>query len=96
MGYNLSYNIGASVYGGAGPGWYDDGLNTGARYNPVTDTWTPMSTINAPRSRYNHTAVWTGTEMIVWGGEYGGSTAVGLDTGARYNPTTNTNAPTPI
>ena len=42
--------------------------NTGGRYNPSTNSWTAMSTTNAPTARSNHTAVWTGSEMIVWGG----------------------------
>src|SRR6266516_451621 len=37
------------------------------------DTWTPTSTTNAPAGRYRYTAVWTGSEMIVWGGLGGGS-----------------------
>ena len=43
-------------------------LNTGGRYNPSTDSWTATSTTNAPTGRRGHTAVWTGSEMIVWGG----------------------------
>ena len=43
-------------------------LNTGGRYNPGTDSWTATSTINAPSLRTLHTAVWTGHEMIIWGG----------------------------
>ena len=43
-------------------------LNTGGRYNPGTDSWTHTSTINAPSARYDHTAVSTGNEMIIWGG----------------------------
>jgi len=43
-------------------------FNTGGRYNPSTDTWTPTSASNAPTARAYHTAVWTGSEMIVWGG----------------------------
>src|SRR6266513_1846736 len=65
--------------------WGGDGntyLNTGARYNPITDSWTGTSTTNAPAARYSHTAVWTGSEMIVWGG-VGSSTD--LNTGGRYN-----------
>ncbi|HJQ70774.1 MAG TPA: PxKF domain-containing protein [Blastocatellia bacterium] len=72
-------------------------LNTGGRYDPTTDSWTPTSLTNAPSARFANTAVWTGTEMIVWGGVDNSSA---LDTGARYNPTTNswtatslTNAP---
>ena len=44
-------------------------LDTGARYNPSTDTWTPMSVTGAPTARLAHSAVWTGTQMIVWGGD---------------------------
>jgi N-acetylneuraminic acid mutarotase len=65
-------------------------FNTGARYNPATDTWTPISTSNAPTGRVFHTAVWTGTEMIVWGGM--GSTGL-VNTGGRYNPATDTWTP---
>src|SRR5205809_4586355 len=61
-------------------------LNTGGRYNPGTDSWTATSTTSAPVARYFHTAVWTGTEMIVWGGGASGPTY--LNTGGRYNPTT--------
>ena len=53
------------VWGGVGNGSY---LNTGGRYNPSTDSWTATSTTNAPAARFLHTAVWTGSEMIVWGG----------------------------
>ena len=51
----------------------------------VDDTWTATSTTNAPTGRDQHTAVWTGSEMIVWGGENNG---VLLNTGGRYNPST--------
>ena len=57
-------------------GLFNDGtthyLNTGGRYNPGTDSWTATSTTNAPTGRAGHTAVWTGSEMIVWGGYDGG------------------------
>ena len=43
-------------------------LTRGGRYNPSTDSWTATSTTNAPTGRNFHTAVWTGSEMIVWGG----------------------------
>src|SRR5438477_3313715 len=61
------------------------------------DTWAATDTTDAPSGRYQHTAVWTGSEMIVWGG-YDGVNDV--NTGARYNPSTDgwtatstTNAP---
>src|SRR5207344_2039570 len=61
--------------------WSGTYLTTdGARYNPTTDTWTAMSDVNAPAGVMHGTAVWTGTEMIVWGGDAGG---VELNTGAR-------------
>ena len=41
---------------------------TFAQNGCVDDTWTATSTTNAPEARYYHTAVWTGSEMIVWGG----------------------------
>src|SRR5947199_2977181 len=59
--------------------------NTGGRYDPSTDSWTATSTTNAPTARFYHTAVWTGSEMIVWGGTGNNSP---LGTGGRYNPST--------
>ena len=60
-------------------------LNTGGRYNPGTDTWTATSTINAPVGRSALTAIWTGSDMIVWGGDSGGNY---FNTGGKYNPST--------
>src|SRR6266513_102993 len=55
------------VWGGCNPGPNCDNLlSTGGRYNPGTNTWTATSTIKAPTARVHHTAVWTGSEMIVW------------------------------
>jgi N-acetylneuraminic acid mutarotase len=62
-------------------------LNTGGRYNPSIDSWVAISTTNAPAARAAHTAVWNGSEMIVWGGIVLGDFD---DTGARYNPATDT------
>ena len=57
----------------------------------IDNTWTPMG--GAPDARELHTAVWTGTEMIVWGG----LRAVGVfNAGGRYNPSTDTWTPTSI
>jgi len=41
-------------------------VNTGGRYNPAKNSWTATSTTNVPDSRYHHTAVWTGSVMIIW------------------------------
>lgn len=70
-------------------GRVDDGVNpAGGRYNPATDTWTPVSTTIDKfgfASRRNHTAVWTGTEMIVFGGEEDKGDAL-QGVGIRYRP----------
>jgi hypothetical protein len=64
-------------------------LNTGGRYDPSTNVWTPTSAAaGVPEVRYGHTAVWSGTEMIVWGGFYYDGTVHNLNTGARYDPAT--------
>ncbi|MEO8350689.1 MAG: kelch repeat-containing protein [Chthoniobacteraceae bacterium] len=62
----------------------------GARYNPSNDTWAPTNPAGAPAARYLHTAVWTDTEMIIWGGFGAGL----LSDGARYNPASNSWAAT--
>ena len=61
--------------------------NYGWSYNPATDSWITISHINAPQERAQNTAVWTGTEMIVWGGcnRFNISFCV-VNTGGRYNP----------
>src|SRR5437762_218877 len=75
------------VWGGST--FFSDVFNTGGRYNPGTDSWTATSTINAPDARNSHTAVWTGSEMIIWGGFSGFPDSLNLNTGGRYDPSTN-------
>ena len=58
---------------------------SGGRYNPSTDSWIPTNTAGAPVARTTHTAVWTGTTMIVWGGS---SDSAALNSGGVYNPAT--------
>ncbi|MFN7971747.1 MAG: hypothetical protein U0166_05290 [Acidobacteriota bacterium] len=65
----------------------------GGQYDPATDTWTPLTTAGSPSSRSIPTAVWTGSSMIVWGGEWAG---VYFDTGGRYDPVSNTWSPTSL
>jgi hypothetical protein len=71
------------VWGGSttNPPYISD---TGGRYNPSTDSWIATSTTNAPTGRSAHTAVWSGSEMIVWGG----AADTADNTGGRYNPGT--------
>ena len=60
------------------------------------DTWANTTTINTPSARYGHTAVWTGSQMIVWGGQDNDNA---LNSGGRYGidiwiSTATANAPT--
>ncbi len=52
----------------------------GAAYNPRTDSWRPISLKGAPSARASHVAVWTGTQMLIWGGQEG------CPAGALYDP----------
>src|SRR5438105_12141145 len=56
-----------------------------------TQDWTSTNLVGAPEIRSGHTAIWTHSEMIVWGG----FTLAGLvNSGGRYNPSTNNWLPT--
>ena len=75
------------VWGGTGPSNFY--FNTGGRYNPVSDSWQVTSIgSNVPMQRSFHTAVWTGSEMIVWGGQVPPNGSTATKTGGRYNPST--------
>ena len=65
---------------------FDLYAGTGGRYQPDADAWTPVSTISTPTARSRHTAVWSGSEMIVWGG-YGGTGY--LADGGRFSVSNN-------
>src|SRR5262245_40547634 len=54
------------------------------------DVWAATSAVGAPGKRYGHSVVWTGSEMIVWGGY----TKNYFNTGGRYDPATDTWTPT--
>ena len=62
--------------------------NRGGRYDPLTDRWEPTTTVGAPEGRIEHTAVWTGSRMIVWGGW--------SNTGGQYDPVTDRWSPTSL
>ncbi|MNL02223.1 Kelch motif protein [compost metagenome] len=57
-------------------------LQTGGNYDPLSNTWSEVGTRDAPVARYYHSAVWTDTKMIVWGGYGVGS----LSDGKSYLP----------
>jgi N-acetylneuraminic acid mutarotase len=76
------------IWGGCNSSSGATSFGDGYRYNPATNTWTTISSVNAPSARDRHTAIWTGTEMIIWGGISNNLTQ--FNNGARYNPATNT------
>jgi hypothetical protein len=59
-------------------------LGSGALYYPAKNVWKTIAVdANTPTARWGHTAVWTGTKMIIWGG----ANATGLiGDGASYDP----------
>ncbi|MHC5037972.1 MAG: Kelch repeat-containing protein, partial [Planctomycetota bacterium] len=81
-------------------------LGDGGRYDPATDSWSPLFSVPPPSTlanRAGHSAIWTGAELIVWGGViFQGTLGTYLNTGFRFNPQTGSlstlptlNAPTP-
>ncbi len=66
-------------------------------YNVGTGTWTPLSTASQPSPRRGHTAVWTGSDMVVWGGEGPGMAylADGVKYSLQQNAWTPMNGPFP-
>jgi hypothetical protein len=59
----------------------------GAAYDPALDSWRRLAPSPLP-PRPRPSAVWTGTEMIVWGGDVGPAPAG--EVGAVYDPTADT------
>lgn len=53
--------------------------------------WTPMATASAQIPRDFPAAVWTGTELLIWGGRDGDALkSLPIVGGGRYNPATDT------
>ncbi len=74
------------------PGVFQGLTNQGAAYAPDTDTWRPLASTDAPMPRVRHTAVWTGSQMIVFGGDNfdSGSGRTFFAHAARYDVATDT------
>ncbi|MDA7525226.1 galactose oxidase [Verrucomicrobia bacterium] len=76
------------IWGGQGA---DGFLNSGAQLtfdasgSPLA--WQPISRIGAPTARSEHTAVWSGSRMIIWGGQSNGTV---FADGALYDPVSDT------
>lgn len=59
-------------------------------YTPASNSWQTLTPTNNFPGRSRAAAVWTGTEMIVWGGEQSqGASPGSRNDGAGYNPATN-------
>jgi hypothetical protein len=83
------------VWGGLGTITPTGVVNTGGIYDPGSNTWSATSTGGAvPSARSDLQAVWTGSEMIVWGGFDAAS--VPLQSGGRYDPASDSWAATSI
>src|SRR5688500_15708661 len=79
---------GCSADGGPEEG--DDGVDAGQEAAAASDPfWSALSEAAWLEPRMEHTAVWSGTEMIVWGG-VGGSieSEPSFGDGGRYDPST--------
>ena len=89
------------IWGGQGYVEYQYGFDTtqenailsdGGRYNPSTDQWQPMTVTSPERTKIHSTSIWTGSEMIIWGGFKPESWLITGDPfsneGHRFNPTT--------
>lgn len=77
------------VFGGA---WANGGggygvVNFGASYDPKSNSWASLPLIGAPSARSQHTAIWTGSKMIVFGGY--GEGGESLNSGAVFDPQLN-------
>jgi hypothetical protein len=80
------------IWGGMHGGPMPTNYGNGAIYEPDGDTWSPISSVNAPTARSGHSAIFTGTQMIIWGGgsDDAAYNRTYYNTGAIYNPTNDT------
>lgn len=77
------------VWGGCEPGPAPTCHSDGASYDPVSDSWTSLAP--APISgRVAHSMLWTGSEVLVWGGSDGGTGPGAHSDGAAFDPETAT------
>ena len=58
--------------------------NNGGMYDPVSNTWKTITIADVPEARAFHSALWTGSQMIIWGGN--SSATVSLNNGGIYDP----------
>ena len=63
-------------------------LGDGGAYDPIMRTWQPVPSVGAPSARRYHSAIWTGREVLIWGGNADPARNLGLSDGAAYDPMT--------
>ncbi|NOY94537.1 MAG: hypothetical protein GXP55_25450 [Deltaproteobacteria bacterium] len=76
---NPSFDAGVPVDGG------QDADTPAPDCSGLTSGWVATSVVDAPGPRLDSTAIWTGTEMIIWGGWQGRA----LNDGRRFDPVAN-------
>lgn len=85
--------IGTSVFIWGGSDSSGGVLDSGAIYDPVVDTWTPIAKdAYTPTARVLATAVWTGSVVVVFGGSDAAGATPYKD-GAIYDPAKNAWSP---
>jgi hypothetical protein len=65
-------------------------MTTNLNQTPREFQWSAINSSGSPSPRYDHVAVWTGREMLVWGGV---GCSRWCNDGARYDPATDSWAP---
>lgn len=86
------------VWGGTtGQPWLNPGVpdnrSYGGIYDPMTDTWAPISSTNQPSYRHRHAAAWVNGKMIIWGGLSSTTGGLALPDGALYDPASDSWSP---
>lgn len=78
--------LGASVFWANGKVLLYGDHAPGYVYDANADAWTPMSTASAPLPHQHASAAWTGTELVVWGGEAADPILGPQSDGGLYDP----------
>ncbi|MEZ0311398.1 MAG: Ig-like domain-containing protein [Myxococcota bacterium] len=73
----------AIAYGGIDPVFSTSSTSRVVTTTPAAREWTQSSASGAPSARNGHSATWTGSRMVVFGGSSG---TTYLGTGGRYDP----------
>ena len=81
------------VWGGWDGQGFPGTLGNGGHYDPGLDTWSAISEVGAPTPRRGHSAIWSGREMVVFGGYVGTGWT---NAGGRYDPVLDSWRATPV